>query len=113
MNVGPWNVAARVNLGEIVEGGESVMVVEVGDMGSGTGMARVDEVRAARRRRTVYSPGAGAVLQTWSARCRMSMSTAHDEHLMVGSELMRSMVACRARAERRYQDSWSVWTAFG
>lgn len=43
LNVGPPKVAARLSLGETMEDGESVMSVEVGDIGSGTAVAKTDK----------------------------------------------------------------------
>lgn len=40
----------------------------------------------------MYSLGEADLAQMWSARCRMSISTAHDEHLIVGRLLIRSMM---------------------
>lgn len=70
-------------------------------MGSGTGAAKRAVSLGGQYSNVWYSPGAGTAAQTWSARWRISMSTAHDEHLIVGSVLMRSMLASRARPRER------------
>ena len=69
------NVGARLRTGDMVG---LVDTDDVGDAGAGT----------------EGSLGEVGLTQTWSARCRMSMSTAQDEHLIVGRLLIRSM-ACR------------------
>jgi len=43
LNVGPPKVAARFILGDSTEGGEPIEMVEVGDIGSGTGVAATDK----------------------------------------------------------------------
>lgn len=43
LNVGPPKVAARFILGDSIEGGEPIEIVEVGDIGSGAGVAATDE----------------------------------------------------------------------
>jgi hypothetical protein len=43
LNVGPPKVAARLSLGESIEGGDPWDTVEVGDIGSGTGVAGTDK----------------------------------------------------------------------
>jgi hypothetical protein len=40
----------------------------------------------------LYVPAAGELIaQTWSASCKISMSIPHDEHLIIGRPLIRSM----------------------
>lgn len=78
LNDGPPRLAARSSFDN------------TGDVG--TGAAVVDE---------------GAVAQTWSAKCKMSMSTEQDEHLMVGRRLIRSMLSVE------YQPGWPSQSSVG
>lgn len=73
LKVGPPKVAARLMPGDL---GESVEADDVGEVGAGTEVV-----------------GDAVLAQTWSARCSMSISTAHEEHLIVGRLLIRSMLA--------------------
>lgn len=73
LKVGPPKVAARLMPGDF---GDSVEADDVGEDGVWF------EVVAD-----------GVLAQTWSARCRMSISVAHEEHLIVGRLLIRSILA--------------------
>lgn len=90
LNDGPPNVAARLSFGEVGEADR------VGDVGAATVTAKVNQLWNTRGFSGVYSPDEVEATQTWSAKCRISISTAQDEHLIVGRRLIRSILATGA-----------------
>jgi len=75
LNDTPPNVAARSSFGGSGDVGERVAVAIHNKLAT---FQRVDGVH-------LLDEAAGA--QTWSANCMMSISTLHDEHLIVGRPL--------------------------